>query len=401
MSLTATTFNLQTQQPSYNHPPSSFYRKKCKCFRVTLDALSSIIKFLFFKILAGACWLLYLRTASSHYSQMGSYFLHRTNHFSAYTMFGHSIINFSMNCQRKPNGLGSVNELHELKKIYGSCFDRMRKSVDSTDFPIQIEKLKRLPIQNGICLGASLDFISRFLRLNRTWKNWFENVERISQLFKDGGTPESQIFQILYHAQDTKKMRDDWDAQRQKLQKDMNDFDAQEKTLEEEEKKKASLLSGAEYRQALEKLLSNRSERQSEMIAKWKATNYQLNGQLKTQRIQPLASGLGLKIALKHILIDDDIREASPPEIFRKTIRELTAGAYVVGLSGTKDSMGHHAITYLKKSDNQGCIFDPNYATIAANSADAQVTSLWKLIKQLYNKHGTCTIQLFETQLAS
>lgn len=382
----------------------SFHGKRFKALRVIGDALSSLVMSIFYKVLSLACWIVRQKSAYHRYGDLASYHFNRIlNKPFAYTIYGDKVVNFAMNSTGTPRVFKGkeVDEVEELKKIYGELFEKMRSIASSDDFPILEKRLSQYPINQGICLGASLDFISRYLKDDS--ETTFEAIEKISKQFSEKGTPEAQITQILYRAQDIEQLLQKKSTHREKLKNELHEntekvkkkMDERQAEMMEQMKK----LKGSALKEFISKELpkiqlevQNEMEKIQSDILRKIAEN---NSALDCERLQSLAQVNDLQLQLNTVFVDEDTKQKAAPELFNTGISQLSEGAYLVCLSNSP------AIAFIKTSENETYLFDPNLATLKFEKPEEFVSELWSLTKNFYNTKGTCTMQVYNCNLKS
>lgn len=395
--------NVQEYQQTEEPVSQSFYGRRFKALRVTGDALYSILLSIFYKSLSVACWIFRQKAAHHRYGDKASYHFNRIlQRPLVYLSYGDKVVNFAINSTGTPRRSKENSGVEGLKSVYGDQFEKMFSRASSEDMPILEEKLSHYPINEGICLGASLDFIARYLRDES--ETSFESIEKISQLFSAKGTPEAQITQILYKAQDISSLLQRKSEHREKLEIELNEniekIKIEMNKWQESVKAKMKDLQGPE----LKKIIAEEMPRaEFDFLQKLKEIKSEIhreiaenNSELDCQRFQGLAIANDLQLNLNTVFIDEDTKHKEIPETFDQRISGLPEGAYLVSLSNSPDCRSGHAIAFIKTSENDTYLFDPNFATLRFEKPDEFIKGLWGLTKKFYNTHGDCTMQIFD-----
>lgn len=301
----------------------------------------------------------------------------------------------------------------------------MRSLADSDDYPILDENLSRLPIDSGICLGESLDFIS--LYLNDTSEDKFEVIKKISEQFSEKGTEKAHILQILHRAQNTAQLAQNRSNYRAKLLKEQEQKkEILENKLKDAEKKqketfkdikdsnktdsnkskklspdkKASLLE--EIGKAIEEFnnaMITFQEEAEKMREDFLLTLGTFNATLDNERLQQIAKANDLQLKLKMFCHIEDITEQEAPiNKFNASIADLPEGAYLWGLNPCGPE-SKHVIVFIKTPTGVTYSFDPNLATVKFKNSQEFAADLWKLTQKLYNTKGTCTLAVHNCTL--
>lgn len=403
---------------------TSFYGRRFKALRAGGDILLSLIKSLFYKIISITKGLIHRSVAQEFYGELAWYHFNRSgNRLGAYIDSGNKVINFAFNSTGRPKTTDKDRmESEQLKEIYGNKLEEMRKLASSEQFPIQVENLSRCSIKDGICNGASLDFIGRFLKLHQKNGLWFENIEQVSGLFTEGGTHEAQITQILFQGQDLpndsqldslmeeakqrhlkmleKRMREDIKKLQDQHENSLSKIKEEAKTANQmsdkspESKEKITRNSQAALKNAEQDLLKEK-DKFEEKYAFNKEEFIESNiAEAKLIRQRPLAALHNLQLDLSPVIAYEKIKQKLPPKQFVECLEQLPDGAYYISLSPQKKEIGHASV-FIKESNTKAYLYDPNYATILLEGKEEQSQKLWSLMKS-YNS----TLTLFKANLA-
>lgn len=395
--------NPQTNEDHYASRPLSqpFHGRRFKVLRVAGNSLQSIIMSIYFKAISLIYWIVCQKSHAQHYRDLASYHGGRIlQRPIAYVLYGNKIVNFSINSTGTPRVIKKQNsdEIKELKEIYGDLFDEMRKRVSSSRIPIDEQKLSQCPINEGICLGASLDFISRYLKDDS--ETSFEAIEKISLLFSQKGTSEAQITQILYKSQNLQTLLKEKSSRCSDLEEKLVQETEEQKNYFAEQFNDLKKLKNKEF--LPEKLAQIQLDAKSKIQEMTDEMNRQIAKQdteLQIERLQCLANAHYLKLKANTIILDEDIQQKIPPELFHQRILDLPEGAYLTCLSCSPDSPAGHAIAFIKASDGKCYLFDPNLATLRFDSPEEFPSELWKLTKEFYNKKGACKVTVYDCVL--
>jgi len=385
---------LALENQAYDEPQKaqdvSFYGKRFKALRVTGSFLYSVIASLFATILSGCNWLIRRKNAHLYYRDLASYHWHRGwNHVGAYHYFKSRVINFTLNA-RKPERHTSVQNLN-ISKAFGQELDRRKKLATSELIPIDPKRYK-LP-HRGVCMGMSLDFISHYLRNQKTIADPLDNIKQVSQLFAEGATREAQMTQMLHHAQKTEKLTTMTHKQKKneakQLIKRMESLKAELNSLN----RKKGLPRKESYQLLVNlKRINHKVDELGSEIKK-------LNKKYEVIRYKKMLHQLGLIHHLKlkdHItLLDENLSIKQTPEDFQNYIDKLSAGAYILSLHS---ATANHAMVYIKSDQKTGFVHDPNFATVKLVERQ-HATDLWRQSKRFYNEKGDCSMTFFKCNL--
>lgn len=379
----------------------SFYRRRWKFLRVTGGCLLSLIQALFFKAIAACAWVFQQREANNHYSQLVYYHANLgLNRFFFYLDYGDKVVNFAANTTGRPGRkeAGAAN----VRGIYGDRFDRMFSGIAPSNCPVVPDKLKTLSVDSGICFGASIDFIGRLLREGQCSTSWFSTVEKVSSLYSEGGTPEAEITQILYKAQELSSLeaekRQNSDQVRKELNKEIKTINLE---YSRQNPSKAvstvdnNILEREDQSEKREKALADIADLEKQAINLLSDTYATLD----LQRLQPLAALHELKLSMHQVIVDEGRKDTTSLKSFEELLKSCPIGVYLVSLSCSKDSLCAHAVVYVKESDERGYVFDPNFATIVLGNMKEQSKNFWKLVKEQYNKEGITSMKFYKAEL--
>lgn len=327
--------------------PQSFHGKRFKLIRVVSDGVVSLIKSISYRILSLLSLVACQKDTFNHLSDLSTYYADRSfNRLYTYILYGNKVINFSMNSTGIPIDSSKINgnNLEQLRNIYGELFDEMQSKVSTESHIIDEEKLSLHPINKGVCLGASLDFISRYLKGNQLQTSTL--IEKISALFSERGTAESQILHILQYA----------------LKKESDCYS------EEEKKYKENLI----------------IERHNGIDNTKKIRLFGLK--LKAKKYSSLANACGFRIESTHI--DEYTTQKKPSEAFITNFSNLSDGAYLISINNSEIKKGH-AMAMIKVSENEIYLFDPNRGTLKFEDQNEFNSKFWSLIDSYYNTRST------------
>lgn len=392
------------EKPQY----TPFCGRRFKVLRIAGHTLASLITALAYKILSIACWITFQRDKARMYSDWSSYKLNNglSRPFS-YLCYGKKIINFAYNSigmYRIPIN-ESLSKKELLKEFYGDTFEEMMNRYHSDRIPIDESKLDFYPINKGICLGESLDFISRFLNSGQT-------VEEISQHFEKGGTVEAQITQIIVRSQNTQQIFE--------LRRAFAEERAKEREciLEElklvtlaNEKAKNRLLEEAKNisdPNARKEFIANKlveikedCDRYKQLLSDFEFKEIGYTAKMCSDQLEPLGRMNGLDLNLEKIILDENLSRNDDPEGLLEDIKSLPSGAYLTLLKNEDKDRQNHAIVFIKDLNRQHVLFDSNFATLKMDGDTDLKRTLWDISKAFYNTHGECKIYIYSCQASA
>lgn len=391
---------------------ASFYGKRFKALRVAKDLLLSLIASIGYKILSTANWAIRRRLVHERYRELAIYNWNRGfNRLNAYRLFQDQVMHFSTNSTGKPKMSGQ-DEAEQLRQIYGNRLEEMRLHANQEELPIPKENLSLPSIRQGICLGESLDFLGRFLKLYEKNGLWFQNVEEVGRLFEEKGSEEAQITQILANGQNVKKFSEEMASNREKILDEVNE--KREATLKKIDEKCVEFRAKYKFRggDSLEtiqqkkenfaKEIAKIKEELEEELKKLRFDVYRrvhlFEAELDLQKFRPLAALHSVQLDLMRVLIDEEIEKKSPPQKLAPFLKELPTGPYLMTFTCDQGNKTH-AVVFIKESEKSGYLFDPNYATLFLDGEE-HAQKLWSLAKH-YNPKGPCTWQIFSARLAT
>lgn len=302
---------------------SSFQDQSCKLLRVAARCLNSLISSIFLSVVAaGACLLLQHSCAKDYFSKAGYHFERMVGAIIGYATFGSRLINFGINHS------GPTEDT-----VLNARFEQWYCSASSDRLPIDRSKLKH--ISSGICLGISMDFISRYLKLLQRSTDHAACVRQVSQLFCEKGTIEAQITQILYEAQDMQVLRKSL----------TNDFYRVQSQLKQTSRS-IDQITEETTPQELERILN-----QSVVV------KLPTEQEIREIRYKQLAKNLCLDVSLTK-----SFEGTGTVEELDGLLQSLEPGAYIL-VNKYKNSKKGHAMAYIKISNEIGYLHDPKYGT--------------------------------------
>jgi hypothetical protein len=373
----------------------SFYDKNFKAARVFGSACNNLITALFLQIIATACKIIGHNEGHNHYSQQAFHKLILSGHLFTYGLYGKSVINFSTNLtgHAVPLKNENTNEQNELKKLYGLRFETMLQAANDTTVPIDKKRLDYYPSDRGVCLGASLDFLSRYEQMRKQGHFPLEAIKQISSLFIEGATKEAQITQLLQKAQDQKELARQKGENQEKTVKELETEQKNQMALLKKRQQEAlKATSNLETLRIVHEAAREVAESTDELERKAHKNITVFNAHADLQRLKPLAKANNLNLEIEKILSDNGIQEKEAPEDFHDIIEQFSPGSYLLKLSCTQELKVGHAIAYIKVSQDEGYIFDPNMATLIARASHEQSNLLWNITKTFYNTKDYCSI---------
>lgn len=340
-------------------------------------------------------WIVFQKSAAYRYNDLGTYHWYRVGDLLTYLLYRGKVVNFATNLTGIPRCFEGkkIKKIEQLRKIYGELFDKMRARAASEDFPILEKALSLYPINEGICLGASLNFISRYLKEDT--KDRFEAIKKISKQFSKKGTPEAQITQILYSAQDTKKLKKEKNEAIGRLGKELeNELQETQKKLKERQKQVKALKSPAEIAVLIHKSRLKVVNSFNELKSKYDHKLHEIDAKRDFNELQPLGRLSDLKLKLSSSLRYTAEEQKTLPAYLKTRLSKLPVGAYLTTLR-RKDSQVNHAIAFVKTSSENCYLFDPNLATLKYENTAEFASEFWKLTKNFYTRKGVCNIAIY------
>lgn len=375
--------------------PPAFCDQRFKLLKVTGHDLASLVKSVYFKVMSLACWVSRNRGLTQKYRQLSKHhFEHSFDRLFAYFSYRKHLVDFSVNSTSHPQiPLKSFEEERaHLKQTYGDTFQKLHDKCSSDDIPINKDYLLQYPINKGICLGASVDFVSKYLHEKSS--NAFEAVKNVSRKFVNGGTPEACTTQILYYAQDMNKVKEQEDARRdtllKKFKQEREDFLSTSEKMEEKLKKTKD---ESKVKKISKKILELKIQN-VKVLDEMRRDICNLKVATSQKRLAPLAKANGMKLDLAGVIIDDTAKKEGVPSELNEAFSKMPIGAYLTVLRNY--STYGHAVAFIKASETEYFLFDPNIGTMRFESMEVFISKFWKLTKGFYNTTKTCDVEIYK-----
>lgn len=219
----------------------------------------------------------------------------------------------AINLNLKFEPLHEFNKVGALKKIFGDRTIDEWLALETSNIKIDRDKLGTL-LQNGMCFGMSLDFISLYLKAIKSGKSSIHAVAAVAPLYEQGATDQAIITQTFYSSFKFSNV----------FQQSINQtFQLDKIGLE---------------------------------LAGHKVS-------LHTQHL--IYKKLGLSVRRLNIITSTQINKID----WQKMVNEFANGAYLLLIKNSTVLMGH-AIVFVKEG-NQCFIFDPNIGTVSMSNQAA------------------------------
>jgi hypothetical protein len=298
-------------------------------------------------------------------------FFQGANPIFNYYEFGKRVVNFSYNgCVIARS---SDTELNALNARYGSQVVGQWLTIGTKEIRLNTKKLKR--VEDGTCIGMSLDFAQRFLQSlqNRTLAS--DAIRLISSRYITGAPDQAQLAQIFSKALDMTEV--------ESIKRDRIAQMTKETT--EELEREAHRIAGevAKTPPFEEAVFKNRFDPvKKKILAQNKRKMIQENIAIDSKRLKIIGEQLGLQVGNPEICILDEIRFKPDPD-FKNTVESLAEGCHLISF---RDNQVGHLAVLIKSSDGHYYLFDPNIGTLDFKDTEI-VESLWKITTTSYLKN--------------
>ncbi len=349
---------------NFSETSSSFQNRSFKVLYVASSYICSTVMGIYHSAMQFLSYIFNQDASASTHAQLAKYsFVKASSLFRAYDLFGDHLINFSVNTTAIPleHSIDSQDKLTHLKSIYGDELEEHFNRVSSKDF--SLDDLSPIPIDKGVCMGSSLDFIREYFSLRSKGNAVSDSIEKVSSSFVNSGTKNAQILQIignaLFNSPKSKKALSDiksaFEVQSDNAMKELQE-------LRKEFHNKASKLSESEVDEAIETMQSAFEEYTANIIPE----SFNKVGLLQEKLFRSLNNASDLKVCFKkHIQASDG---NTIDETGADSFQDLDSGVYFISISyhsRAKSDIARHAIVYIKETDEKGYFFDPNIGCIS------------------------------------
>lgn len=355
----------------------SLFREMQQSFFIVTDSLYSAILSIFHEAMGFLSSIFDQKDSESLHKQLSKYYFSRAfarledkKVFTGDSEFEAShFINFSLNTSGIPNIEQQTprEQLEFTKNLYGEEFKQLLKKVKSKNIKINGKNL-HLPINQGVCLGACLDFLEKFLRAKSNGKPTIESIQEISADYVYGAPKRAQMLQIMAYSifkngRLSKILRSRAKSDKKKIDKIFSQI---------------KLFPHEKFKEKILDLLTDSA------LSKCKA-QYR-------HYISPTGSLVNLRASCESISITDkeDIN-TKKYEGLKELFSELKEkGSYTIDLSYKREEIktSKHIIVYIKESDQEHYLFDPNYGTKICTSLEEVFNSLDLIITNSYLPHS-------------
>jgi len=363
-----------------------FCDTSCKGVRVFSQFLGQSLYALGLLIASVACRIFNRDLACTYFSMASAQFNRGGNALGAYLKFGEKLIDFSYNgCVIAPS---SDTEQNALRMRYGNNAIDHWLQIGTEEIPLKPEGLKR--VEEGICLGMSLDFMKHYLQQIQVSASPMEAIREISLRYVEGAPDEAQLAQIFYSALDsTDVIEKEWahlDAFVENQKKDMLPWlEAQQEQVRQ--------LPHEEILERLTELKSQCNERLENFHFDALSKKILAIAQIEARRVEIVSNQFGLQMAPAQIYACEEMSTVCDAD-FCKLLEELPNGCYAGGFRAEGCA---HAVTLIK-SENQYFLFDPNLGTIVFDKNEI-AGNLWNIGNSFYLKNGVCSLSFSSCRL--
>lgn len=370
----------------------SLFRESYQSLFVIADSFYSVVLAIFHKAIECLSFIFDQKDSKSVHQQIADYYIIRlgSRYDARIVLTGSSskerscLINFSLNTSGTPSlqKESTKQQLNQVKELYGNDFERLSKKLKAKNIKIERKNLY-LPLNQGICLGANLDFVKKFFKAKSKKKPAIQAIQEISCDYIYGAPKRAQILQIISscienaipdHVQETKVKEFE-----EKCIKPYEEF--KEKLLKELSDKELADLSEQKFQKLLKKQEKRLKEKEITLTSKAFKKISQL---MNRHYINPTGSLVNLQSKAKSTIATyiEDI-ETKSYSGFKKLFSKLKEnGAYTLALTFENDDeqVCNHAILYIKESDQEHYLFDPNYGTRICSSLEEIFNTLGRLM---------------------
>ncbi len=360
-----------------------FCDKSYKGARVCGMFLAEGVNGLSFLVASTVCRIFSETLADTYLSRARTAFKRGFTQSLTYFTFGDALIDFSYNgCVPPPP---SDTELNALRAHYGTDVIDRWLHIRTEKIPLKDEKLTR--IEEGICLGASLDFIKQYFEKTRLEMPPLEAIRRNSSRYVMEAPKEAQITQIFRSALDLTPL----------LEKERNQINLfLEKRAREELEwrtmqgdqalQECHTISDDAFLERVAALQAQLDERtrifRNEVISNQISSAVRIRQQYHTI----IGNQLGLQIDDARIYTLEEMLPGYDPE-FRQFLEELPEGCYLGGFYSENKT---HAIS-LVKTNGKYFLYEPNFGTLVFEK-NAIAKQLWNLWRSLYFENEVSTL---------
>jgi|GEM_PF-5412774 len=347
-----------------------FCDKDCKSARLAIDFVNAACSALFYKIISTA----YILGRTRHSNEMHRYYALRASNEKdkiravllkcfTYKRYGSEIVDFSENGGARLNDMItnthlkiwqkgrsgktlSERESQTLQFMYGpEIVDHWNRNVG-----MQIH-FQHLGLKRGCCLGMSLDFISSYLREQKSGKSSLECIMAIAPRFAQGASEQAQMAQLSQEAWLEPYVSD------QSQIGQLNRWFRQEKD-------KVSQLPPKDRIEALQDLVREFYQKIACIAEDVPSVDMAL--------LKDLTKGFAFEP--EDAMYRFDISHPSDRSeflAFSDFVHNVEPGVFVVFLRDK--NLSGHAIVFIKTEEGKDFIFDPNRATLAVDPAQSAI----------------------------
>lgn len=365
----------------------SFCEKRFKVLRMGGRIAYSILMSLVHKVIA-IIMCVFPKYAQHYHSSSYYHSLRAFCTWKSFRLFGDRLINFGLNTTGQSKKQGDDEETI-LSKMYNEKVQDKYQRLVIPEMQPKPEKLRAREIDEGICQGICLDYLSRYLHKRGEDLEPLIAIKKVSQIFCEKGSEEAQILQIISEALglvNTYALEKIFENQKAKLLTQQAEFHKrfenaanqkeQEEVLQELEKWTN------EYQDTLSKEKDQMIPRQIKQV--WAS---------KLQVLMP-----EMEINFLDEFSDQDKNVETIQQDWLEHLQSLPTGAYYLSLDYGKDA--GHAILYIKDSDNLSFMHDPNLGTVQL-SKDSDAHKIWQMIEENYHAKGYCSVNFYQCALKS
>ncbi len=364
-----------------------FCDKSFKGARVCGMFLEGGVSALSFLVVSAVCRIFSGALADTYFSMARTEFARGFNAPVTYFRFTDALIDFSYNgCVLPPP---SDTELNALRAHYGTDTINNWLKIGTEKMPLKKEKLTR--IEEGICLGASLDFIKQYLEKIRLDMSPLEAIRRNSSRYVMGAPEEAQVTQIFYSALDLATLKKkEYNRINHLLEERKRVAHQWSTSKKNQETEQARTMPSHAIRQRIAELKVEIDKRSRIFRDETLSDEISAMARIRQQQHTIIGSQLGIQIGPARIYV---VEKMSPDyrTKFSQFLGELSFGCYLgefdsERLGGLDSERKRHAIS-LVKTNREYFLYDPNFGTLVFER-NTIAEQLWDLLESFCSQNG-------------